>query len=290
MAGRLELADLGSPVSQSGMISPDTWAVPLGLYVNAMSAANRSGGTIRLHLHYLAQLRERHRSPWAVTTEQIQALMAERSWGSSGLRSARSVYRGFYRWGHGMGHTDVDPAFTLATVASPAPAPRPAPEVVVWQLIDGADERISFMSQLAGLMGLRCGEIAQVHEADYVGTARKGRLRVHGKGGKIRELPVMDEGLAFRLHTVDDWAFPNGLGSHLSAAHVSRVISAAMPMGWTAHKLRHRALTVSHAETRDLLATKEMAGHSKMDTTLAYVLMPADAVEAALLAASRRVA
>lgn len=272
------------------MQSPHTWAGALALYDNAMAAANRSSGTIRLHLHYLAQLRERHRRPWSVTTEQLQELMTERAWGSSALRSARSVYRGFYRWGHGMGHTDHDPAFVLATVATPAPAPRPAPEPIVWGLIDGSDERLSFMAELAGLMALRVGEIAVVHESDYVGTPRKGRLRVHGKGGKIRELPVLDEHLAMRLFNVEGWAFPNGYGSHISAGHASRILSGAMPQGWTAHKLRHRALSASHAETRDLLATKEMAGHSKMDTTLAYVLMPTDALEAAVRAASRRVA
>lgn len=272
------------------MHSPDSWAGAVALYVNALSAANRSEGTIRLHVHYLAQLRERHRRPWSVTTEQIQALMTERGWGASGLRSARSVYRGFYRWGHGMGHTEADPAFVLAPIATPAPAPRPTPEPIVWELIDGTDVRISFMAQLAGQMGLRCGEIAVVHESDYVGTRSRGRLRVHGKGGKIRELPVVDEHLAHRLFKVEGWAFPNGYGTHLSPGHVSRLISAAMPQGWTGHKLRHRAATVSHNATRDLLATKEMLGHSKVDTTLAYVLMPADAVEAALLAASRRVA
>lgn len=272
------------------MHSPQTWAGALALYATAMAAANRSPGTIRLHVHYLAQVRERHRLPWRVTTEQLQALMVERAWGPSALRSARSVFRGFYRWGHGMGHTDHDPAFVLPTVATPAPSPRPTPEAIVWALIDGTDDRISFMAQLAGLMGLRCGEIAVVHESDYVGSRLRGRLRVHGKGGKIRELPVVDGHLAHRLFAVEGWAFPNGYGSHLSAGHVSRIISAAMPVGWTGHKLRHRAATVSHTATRDLLATKEMLGHSKVDTTLAYVLMPADAVEAAMLAASRRVA
>jgi integrase/recombinase XerC len=272
------------------MHTPHTWAGAIALYVNAMAAANRSPGTIRLHVHYLAQLRERHRLPWSVTTEQIQALMTERAWGPSALRSARSVFRGFYRWGHGMGHTDVDPAFILATVATPAPAPRPAPEVIVWDLIDGPDVRISFMAQLAGLMGLRVGEVAVIHQSDYVGSRFRGRLRVHGKGGKIRELPVVDEHLAARLFEVEGWAFPNGHGSHISAGHASRILSGAMPNGWTAHKLRHRALTSAYAATKDLLATKEMAGHSKMDTTLAYVLMPADAVEAAMVGASRRAA
>lgn len=62
----------------------DTWAGSLALYGNALQAANRSPGTIRLHRHYLAQLREQHARPWRVSTEDLQRLMASRAVGRFG--------------------------------------------------------------------------------------------------------------------------------------------------------------------------------------------------------------
>lgn len=264
----------------------DTWAGALALYDNALKAANRSPGTIRLHWHYLAQLRELHARPWRVTTEDLQRLMASRPWGASARKSARTVFRGFYRWGHGSGYIEHDPAATLATVRVPDGVARPTPEHVVRQLLRASDDRIGFLGMLAALGGLRCAEMAQVNEADYQGDWRSGSLMVHGKGGKVREVPVVDGRLAARLEQVEGWAFPNGYGSHLSAGHVSRIMSAALPGGWTAHTLRHRCATVAYAGTRDLLAVGAMLGHSRPETTQRYVRMPDDAVRAAALAAA----
>lgn len=268
------------------MLTSDTWAGALALYDNAMRAANRSPGTIRLHWHYLAQLRELHPRPWRVSTEDLQRLMASRPWGASARKSARTVFRGFYRWGHGSGLVEHDPALALVTVRVPDGVARPTPEHVVRQLLRQPDARIGFMGMLGAFSGLRCAEIAQVASADYQGDSCSGSLIVHGKGGKVREVPVVEGRLAARLTLVDGWAFPNGYGSHLTPGHVSRLLSRALPVGWTAHTLRHRCATTAYAGTRDLLAVGAMLGHSRPETTQRYVRMPDDAVRAAALAAA----
>lgn len=267
-------------------LSPDTWGGALALYENALLAAHRSPNTIRLHRHYLAQVRELYRRPWRVTTVQLQDLMATRPWGAEARKSARTVFRGFYRWGHGSGYLTDDPALALAAVRVPAGVARPAPEHLVRQLLRASDDRVGFLGMLAGLGGLRCAEMAVVHEDDYLGDHRAGSLIVHGKGGKLREVPVVDGRLACRLASVEGWAFPNGLGSHLSPGHVSRVVSRALPDGWTAHTLRHRCATAAYAGTRDLLAVGALLGHSRPETTQRYVRMPDDAVRAAAAAAA----
>lgn len=262
-----------------------TWAGALALYDNAMVAAKRSAGTIRLHRHYLAQLREVAPRPWSVTTAQLQELMASRPWSAETMKSARTVYRGFYRWGHGMGFSQDDPALGLERVRVPAGIPRPTPEHVVRQLLRDPDDRIGLMGMLAALAGLRCAEIAQVRpEADYL--AEVGVLIVHGKGGKVREVPIVDDRLSWALKSAPaGWLFPNGHGSHMSPGHVSRLVSRALPEGWTAHTLRHRCASVAYAGTRDLLAVGAMLGHSRPETTQRYVRMPDDAVRAAAMAA-----
>jgi integrase len=138
------------------------------------------------------------------------------------------------------------------------------------------------MGLLAASGGLRAGEISRVHSRDLVGD----ELVIHGKGGKVRAVPIVDERLLAELRQVDGWAFPNGYGSHLTPGHVSRLLSEALPDGWTAHTLRHRCASVAYAATRDLLAVGALLGHSRPETTQRYVAMPDDAVRAAARAAS----
>jgi integrase len=137
------------------------------------------------------------------------------------------------------------------------------------------------MGMLAAFGGLRAAEIAQVHARDLVGD----ELIVHGKGGKVRAVPVLDGRLFARLQLLDGWAFPNGHGDHITPGHASRLLSRALPDGWTAHTLRHRCASVAYAATRDLLAVGALLGHSRPETTQRYVAMPNDAIRAAAAAA-----
>ena len=137
------------------------------------------------------------------------------------------------------------------------------------------------MLALAAYAGLRAGEIARVHTSDVV----DGRLYVHGKGGRTRVVPLAAH-LALMLPAEGGWVFPNGRGSHLSPGHVTRLVSRALPEGWTAHTFRHRLATRAYAGTRDLLAVSELIGHSRPETTQRYVLLPDDALVAAVAAAA----
>lgn len=144
-----------------------------------------------------------------------------------------------------------------------------------------SDTRTALMAQLAAYAGLRAAEISRVHGRDLVGDV----LMVHGKGGKVRAVPIVRPELLEALEALDGWAFPNGRGSHLTPGHVSRLLSRAMPDGWTAHTLRHRMATVAYHGTRDLLAVGAVLGHSRPETTQRYVLLPDEALRAAVRAA-----
>lgn len=265
---------------------PIGWHAAISEYIVRMQAAGRRPGTVRLHRHYLTALAARHRSPWTVTHEQLVRFQATPSWGPEARKSARTVVRGFYRWAHGRGYLEHDPAFELPSVHVPPGRPKPAPEPVVRLLVTGAD-RTAFLGMLAADMGMRVGEICQVLPSrdlvkDYGWDADGNeveiwRLTVHGKGGKIRELPVVNQTLLALLLRVEEgcWAFPNGRGGHLSPGHVSRLLSQAMPARWTGHTLRHRAGTIAHRRTGDLLGVKDFLGHAMLSTTQRYVL-PAD--------------
>ena len=255
----------------------------MGAYLTRMRAAGRSPGTVNLHRHYLTQLRDVRRSPWSVTTEDMLELMAVKAWAAETRKSARTVWRGFYRWGHGVGLVAVDPALELPPVTVPAGVPRPTPEHLVRRLLKHPDERIGLMAMLAAYGGLRAGEIARVHPGrDLV----EDLLLVHGKGAREREVPILEPYLLWRLQRIEGWAFPNGQGSHLSPGHVSRLLSREMPEGWTAHTLRHRCASQAYAGTRNLFAVSKLLGHSRVETTQRYTRLPAEDVRAAVAAAS----
>lgn len=259
------------------------WNDALSLYSQAMRAAGRASGTVALHLHYLSQLAGLTAGPCQVTYAQLVGFLSRDAWAPETRKSARGAVRGFYRWAHGHGYVEVDPAEALPSVRVPQAEARPAPEEVVRWGLDRPEPRVRLMVALAAYGGLRAGEIARVHTRDVV----EGRLYVLGKGGRQRVVPLAPQLLvALPGWTETGWVFPNGHGGHLSPGHVSRLVSAALPPGWTAHTLRHRLASRAYAGTRDLLAVSALLGHSRPETTQRYVRLPDDAVRAAVLAAS----
>lgn len=258
------------------------WGSALNAYVTAMRAANRSPKTIKLHRHYLAALAAACANPWAVTTDALREVLARPSWGAEARKSARTVYRGFYRWAHGTARIEDDPALSLAPVHVPPAPPRPTPELVAKRVTRDPDARTRLMAMLAAYAGLRAGEIALVHSRDLDGDL----LRVHGKGGRTRVVPIVHEGLLAELQRVDGWAFPGRIDGHLSPGTVSRYLSEAMPDDWTAHTLRHRYGTNAYGGTKDLLAVMGLMGHARSQTTQRYVLVDTDSLRAAAKAAA----
>lgn len=244
------------------------WGILIGDYLTMMAAAGRSPLTVRLHRHYLRLLAPRARSPRTVSERLLVELLANPSWSAETRKSARTVYRGFFRWAHGHGLIEDDPSFGLPTVRVPPAVARPAPETVVRAAVAEPDPRVRLMMQLAAFDGLRVREIAVVHRSDLIGTD----LLVHGKGGKQRLVPVVEPTLLARLQLLDGYAFPNRwTGRPITPGHVSRTMSAGLPVGWTAHNLRHRLATRAYEGTGDLFAVMQLLGHSRPETTLRYI-------------------
>jgi integrase len=147
------------------------------------------------------------------------------------------------------------------------------------------------MLRLAGEAGLRRAEVAQVHHRDLSAGLDGASLLVHGKGGKLRVVPI-SESLAAALraaHTPgmpeDSWLFPTGLGGHLSPDVVGRLVARALPDGWTMHTLRHRFGTRAYRGTRNLRAVQVLLGHESIATTERYTAVDDAEIRAAMIAA-----
>ncbi len=259
-----------------------SWNETIGQYVEWLTACRRSPGTIRLHRHYLNHIRAIAPTPAEVTHRSLLRFMGQphkpdhERWSDETRKSARSVAVGFCSWAHRTGLLDDDPSVGLPPVSVPAGVPKPAPEHVLAEGLAGATPRVRLMLLLAAYAGLRCCEIAQVHTDDYV----DGILYVVGKGGRQRIVPIEHPEIDWGLRRADGWVFPNGRGSHLTAGHVTKLLSDALPGTWTGHKLRHRFATRSYAANPDLLALGKVLGHARPETTQRYVQVSHDALRA----------
>nr|WP_252893411.1 site-specific integrase [Mobiluncus curtisii] len=119
------------------------------------------------------------------------------------------------------------------------------------------------MVRFAALCGLRACEICTLR-----GNAWDGELlRVKGKGGRVRVIPLQDSTLIYSLESCPGWLFPGRIDGHLSAQYTAKLLGSALPPGVTGHSLRHRFGTVAYRATHDLLAVGAVMGHVKTDTT-----------------------
>lgn len=252
-----------------------------------LKAADRPDTTIGLRLWQLRRFAEDHPRPWPMTTDRLAEWLARQDWATETKRSQRAALRSFYGWAYAMGRTPSNPAALLPPIRPVQHRARPAPESVLRAALAATDGgRVELMVLLAARQGLRRGEISRVHSDDLVEDFAGWSLRVHGKGAKIRIIPLHDD-MAARLHALPaGWAFPGASDGHLSPAYVGKLMSRALGPGWTAHTLRHRFGTTAYAGCRDLLAVQELLGHSKPETTRQYVQLPDDALRAGLRGAA----
>lgn len=257
------------------------WTAARRDYRVALIAAGRSPGTIRLHMHYLDELERSCSSPWRATHDDLVRVLARPGWSPETRKSCRSVLASFYRWAHGSRRLAQNPAEGLPSVSVPAGRARPTPEQVVARALELAGPRERLMVKAARQCGLRACEVATIHSRALEGDM----LRVTGKGGRVRLVPVLDDELRAAIRAANGWLFPGRIDGHLSPAYVSRLLGQALAETWTGHTLRHAYGTAAYRGSRDLLAVGELLGHARPETTKRYVLMPDDAMRAAALAA-----
>ncbi|MGH4001543.1 MAG: tyrosine-type recombinase/integrase [Pseudonocardiaceae bacterium] len=140
--------------------------------------------------------------------------------------------------------------------------------------------------------GLRIAEAVALDTADVRISARKGSLRVHGKGDKIREVPLHPQlrtELQLWLAERPDWPgattcpalLLNRRGSRLSVRGASDVFhTIAEPAGLeettTAHTGRHTFATTLIRGGTDLVLVAELLGHARLDTVRSYTRPSAD--------------
>jgi integrase len=254
---------------------------------------------IRQFASYLALGQE---TPWQVSLADVTQFVGRPGLKPETRRSYGMTLRSFYRWALDMALVDVDPTVRLPKVRIPDTAPRPAAPAVVAEALAHATDRDRLVVLLASLAGLRRAEIAGLRWEDVASDG----IRVHGKGGKIRVVPLHPTlageltrererrrshgrfGTGYRYHPEGPdapWVFPGPKGGPMLPDGLGKAATTALG-GLGVHTLRHRFATNAYNGTRDLLALQQLLGHSKPETTTRYARASTAALEATVLAAA----
>lgn len=262
------------------------WEVELRGWTREMRAARRRGGTIRLRLTHLRQLARANPEvgPWDLTRDDLIGWMAAGDRSPAYQRSIRSSIVGFYAWGEHAGRIRTSPAATLPSVSVPRGTPRPADDDVIRQALAIAPARTLLMLRLMAECGLRRAETASVdtRRVEWAG------LRVIGKGGKTRVVPLPRDLRALLEQLPPGPVFPGRDQGHLSPGWVGRLVSGVLPDGVTPHMLRHAAATAWHELGLDLTEIRDLLGHASVATTEVYVAVRSEPARRVVEAAAAR--
>ncbi|WP_157001415.1 tyrosine-type recombinase/integrase [Agromyces laixinhei] len=264
-----------------------SWHEPLTDYLAWLRAAGRPRSTIYQRSYQLRRFAHETRvEPFEATLDLLVAYLGSHGWANATQHAARSTLRGFYDWAHVTGRSESNPAARLPKIRQPAGKPRPASDDALAAGLVEADERVKLMLRLAAGAGLRASEVARVHTRDVEPDLDGYSLRVLGKGGRVRVVPLT-RALALALRSLPGgFVFPGQDAGHLSGAYVSKLMSRALPDGVTAHMLRHRFASRAYVGSgRDIRAVQELLGHSSVATTQVYTAVPRGALRAGVEAA-----
>jgi len=256
---------------------------PIDDYVNYCQAAGMSAGTLKVKR---SRLKHAERNVDLLTASETDLIdyLAKQKWRAETRRSARSHLRGFYTWATRHGLRADNPSAYLPPVKVPHGKPKPASDGALERALATADVTLRAMLLLAAYAGLRRAEIATLRVADVEVT----RIRVTGKGGRVRLVPIhpeLHEALQAQIATVwpSEYVFPGRFpGTHIGVYYVWEHIKQATG-GAPPHHLRHRFATRAYRHTRDLRAVQELLGHSSPTTTARYVAVDDDAMAAAVM-------
>lgn len=228
--------------------------------------------------------------PLTSTESQIAGWLAAHQWGPNTRCSVRAALRGFHRWLFRHDYRADDPTAWLPPVHVPDLLPHPAPERAIHEARERSQrEDVRLMIDLAACAGLRRAEIATLRFDDVTSDNDGPVLRVVGKGGRERAVPVSED-LAARIlarRRPTEWVFTGRTeAGHICPDRVGVLLSDILGGGVTGHALRHRYATVVYDSTGDLLALKELLGHSKATSTQIYTKVHGRRLRAAASAAS----
>lgn len=225
----------------------------------------------------------------------LRAFLASRRAGGAGARTlgrGLAGVRSFLRFLEKRGLANAAAAGALRAPRAPKGLPKPLTAADARRVASGegqlteepwiAARNAAVLALLYGC-GLRIGEALGLSGADVV-AMRGGTLRVTGKGGKTRVVPVLPavvqavaeyQRLCPYHLSAEAPLFRGARGGSLQPAIIQREMQKMrsalnLPETATPHALRHSFATHLLSRGGDLRAIQELLGHASLSTTQVY--------------------
>ena len=203
-----------------------------------------------------------------------------------------AALRRYFVWATRAGLVRADPSAGVSVPAGAGRLPRVLRDDELRVLLDApraavADDppairlRDDAVLEVLYGSGLRVGELCGLRPDDL--ALAEGLVRVWGKGGKQRRVPLSDPAVAaleawlsrgraalVAPDSPDDAVFLNRAGHRLSARDVRRILDRRATTPTHPHALRHTYATHLLDGGADLRAVQELLGHSDLATTQHY--------------------
>ena len=259
------------------------WDTAIAMYTIEQRAARKADRTIGNRVSLMRRLQRvtDTASPVDVTEQQLLVFVA-RGVAASSMQRERSDFRSFFGWMLERGHRTDDPSLRLPRVHVPRRKPRPFTlDQIERMLSSGAYRRTRVMIMLGYLEGMRAHEIAKMHARDVDRDTMT--IRVHGKGGVVRHVPVHDL-LRAEIDRMprDGYWFPSrgsNAAPHVHWRSVSDLLRQARERAGihgerlTGHSLRHSFATQLLWNGADIRTVQELLGHASIASTQIYTLV-----------------
>jgi integrase len=230
--------------------------------------------TIRAYTSWLSRLQaDTDADLLDLSTEDLEAWLVTHQWAPASHAKAVQALRAFYDWAHLSERIDHNPAASLRGARVPAGVPDPCPDAVLAAALERSVGVDYWRLRIAADCGLRRAELAAVRPEDVRELPGGPVLRVTGKGGRVRHVPLPPDVAAW-LAMLHGPLFPGKKRATMSPSAVGRWYT--QHLGLHPHSLRHRYATRAYHATHDIDAVRVLLGHSSVATTQVYVAVDDD--------------
>jgi len=220
----------------------------------------------------------------------------------SSLGRKLAALKGFFKFLVASGSLDDDPLALIQTPKQEKPLPRFLSVDDIFQLLGGIkikgilDVRDRTILEVFYSTGVRVSELVGLNWSDI--DFQLGIIRVVGKGGKERIVPIGDVALEslrdYSLEQRKKWSVPstgetpvflNNRGTRVTTRSVGRIVekhlrASGIAVRVSPHGLRHTFATHLLNSGADLRVIQELLGHASLSTTQRYTHLNLDQLTA----------
>jgi site-specific recombinase XerD len=261
------------------------------------------GSAVRLYLAWVTTgtcdgdpLKDRAARDWAVRDYKGYLLTTVKR-APSTVNTALAAIDDFCDW-LGLGPAQGSNGRRVKRQELPERAPRALSPRARTRYLRAVEDCPSARDRLMALLplyaGLRVSEVAGLDLDDITMTARKGQIRILGKGQKVRSVPIHPK----LREAIQAWKavrpagsnalFATRIGTRPTPEAVDDVIAsitqkAGLDEHVTAHVLRHTFGTTMVRDGVDLPTVAGLMGHARIETTRRYAAPSEEDMEKAIL-------